>query len=261
MNHAVILANNVNCVSCHTDLIHGTGQVSRRDCQNCHDQEHFLRDFDHRTIQVVENYHRVHAAGQRARCNDCHQLIDHKLMPLAQIQDAVALLSPVRQDCQHCHPDHHREQVEMLLGKGGFLDGAAGIPNPMTGSRANCRACHTASGSDPKEEQVITGTLESCRGCHGQEYVKLFGQWEEALTARLKEAQDLLKTTEERLQAATKPGDLSPNLTEAARLVARARANIHLVATANGIHNKNYALALLDQALHDLEDAGQRIAR
>lgn len=261
MNHAVILANNVNCASCHTDLIHGSGQVTRRDCQNCHDQNRYLKDFDHLTTEVVEDYHRVHAAGQRARCNDCHQLIDHKLMPLARIQDAVTLLTPVRQDCQHCHPDHHREQVELLLGQGGFVEGMTGVPNPMTGSRANCRACHTEAGSDPKDEKVITGTLESCRGCHGQEYVKLFGQWEQALTARLKEASELLATTEQRLQAATKPGDIDANLTEAARLVDRAKANIHLVGAANGIHNKNYALAVLDQAIHDLEEAGKRMAR
>ncbi len=70
-------------------------------------QERYLKDFDNLTTEVVKDYHRVHAAGQRARCNDCHQMIEHKLLPLHQIHDAVALLSPVRQDCQHCHPNHH----------------------------------------------------------------------------------------------------------------------------------------------------------
>jgi len=259
MNHATILANNVNCVSCHSDLIHGSGQVSVRDCQNCHDQERYLKDFNRLTTEIVKDYHRVHAAGQRARCNDCHQLIEHKLLPMAQIHDAAALLGPVRQDCQHCHPNHHREQVEMLLGRGGFVEGVTEVPNPMAGSRTNCRACHTAEGTDPKNEAVITGTLESCRGCHGQEYVTLFHQWQERIGARLKEAQDLLATTQQRLTAATQPGDR--DLTDVTRIVNRAADNIRLVSTANGIHNRNYALALLDQAIHDLEEAGKRMAK
>jgi nitrate/TMAO reductase-like tetraheme cytochrome c subunit len=287
MNHSVVLANNVNCISCHSDLIHGAGEVTRRDCQNCHDQERYLKDLDHPTTQVVEDYHRVHAAAQRARCNDCHRLIEHKLLPMTDIHEAVSLLSPVRQDCQNCHPSHHREQVEMLLGQGGFVQGITSLPNPMTGSRANCRACHTARGADPKDEAVITGTLESCRGCHGQEYVKLFTQWKEGIAARLKEAQDLLASTEQRLAAAgwsgvlpasqpapERPGvspasrpvgtgaqPINADLREAIRLVDRARANIHLVATANGIHNKNYAMALLDQAIQDLDEAGRRLGK
>lgn len=263
MNHKMILENNVSCISCHSDLIHGDGHVTRRDCQNCHDQERYLKDFDNLTTEVVKDYHRVHAAGQRARCNDCHQMIEHKLLPLHQIHDAVALLSPVRQDCQHCHPNHHREQVEMLLGRGGFVEGVAEVPNPMAGSRANCRACHTAEGADPKQEAVITGTLESCRGCHGQEYVELFHQWQNAIAARLNEAQSLLATIEQQLAAATRPATAPADLNtvEVSALVSRARENIRLVSTANGIHNKNYAMALLDQAIHDLEDAGRKLAR
>lgn len=259
MNHSLILANNVNCIGCHSDLIHGSGKVTVRDCQNCHDQDRYLRDFSQLTTEVVTEYHRVHAAGQRARCNDCHQLIDHRLKPLGDFSEAVTLLTPVRQDCQHCHPDHHREQVELLLGRGGFVDQHAATPNPMTGSRANCQACHVKSGQDPKQEAVITGTLESCRGCHGGEYEKLFAQWQQTLGSRLKEAQDLLTTTEQRFAAATQPGDL--NLAEARKLLDRAKHNVRLVSTANGIHNKNYAVMLLDQAIADLEAVGKKLAR
>lgn len=259
MDHATILANNVNCASCHTDLIHGSGRVTLRDCQNCHDQDRFFRDFNRLTTDVVIEYHRVHAAGQRARCNDCHQVIEHKLLPLADPRDAGALLQPVRQNCQHCHPDHHREQVEMLLGQGGGAEHVPGIPSQMTGSRANCQACHVQPGADLKDDAVIRGTLESCRGCHSAEYEQLFAQWQQSLKARLQEAHDLLTTTQQRLAAAPRPQDAAG--AEVARLVERARQNIHFVTTANGIHNKNYAMSLLDQAIADLEEAGRRRAR
>ena len=253
MDHSTILANNVNCVSCHADLIHGTGDVTRRDCQNCHDQARYLKDFDNRTVAIVADYHRVHAAGQHARCNDCHQLIDHRLTPIVTAGDAESLLAPVRRDCQHCHPAHHREQVEMLLGQGGFAGAAGTLPNPMTGARANCQACHTQAGADPKGEAVIRSTEASCEGCHGEDYQKLFARWREEIRARVQDAQALLEKLERQLSATTQPA--GRDLADVARLVARARQNIHLVTTANGIHNRNYALLLLDQALNDLEQA------
>ncbi len=259
MNHATIVANNVSCISCHAELIHGSGQVTRRDCQNCHDQDHYLRDFDRLNTSVVTEYHRIHAAGQRARCNDCHQIIEHKLLPVASPGDEVALLSPVRRDCQHCHPDHHREQIELLLGRGGFVEGATGMTNPMTGSRANCRACHTKVGEDPKQEAVIVGTLESCRGCHGQEYEQLFVRWQHSIEGRLQDANTLLARVQQRLAGGSQPNDL--DRPEAVRLLDRAKRNIRLVMTANGMHNKNYALMLLDQAVLDLEEALKRLDR
>ncbi len=249
----MILANNVDCVSCHADLVHGTGTVSLRDCQNCHDQERYVKDFDRRAIDVVLNYHRTHAGGQHARCNDCHQVIDHRLLPVADPGQAEALLSPVRRTCQHCHPDHHQEQVNLLLGRGGFAGTAGGMPNPMTGSRTNCRACHVEPGADPKGEAVIRSTVAACRGCHGKDYEELFAGWQGQIRARLDDAKALLATVEKSLAATTQTAGRT--VPEAAMRVDRARANIELVAKANGIHNRNYAMLLLDQAIGDLEEA------
>ncbi len=253
MDHATIIANNVNCVSCHGDLLYGTGQVTRRDCQNCHDQARYLRDFDQLTIEVVGDYHRVHAAAQRARCNDCHEVIAHELTPMAGPHEALALLSPVSRNCDHCHPDHHRAQLKLLLGQGGFLEGAAGVPNPMVGSRANCRACHTQTGADPKGQAVITSTAGSCRGCHGDEYEEIFAGWQESIDARLAEARSLHQTARQQLAKVAPP--YQGVQLEADHLLKRAAKNIRLVTVGTGIHNRNFALMLLDQAVLDLEKA------
>jgi len=254
MNHELIVKNNVNCASCHADLVQGTGQVNRSDCEDCHDQEYYLKDFNKLTTEVVREYHRIHAAGQHARCNDCHSLIQHQLTPTAETSDMVALLKPVRQDCQHCHPNHHREQIELLLGQGGFVSHTeAGIPSQMMGSRVNCRGCHNKGGADAKGEAVITGTAESCRSCHDEEYIQLFARWQRSIEARLTESQELLAKVEQRLAAVSTQPDR--DLSEANQLLTRAGHNIRLVYTANGIHNKNYALMLLDQAVLYLEQA------
>ncbi|MFQ6048937.1 MAG: cytochrome c3 family protein, partial [Phycisphaerae bacterium] len=260
MDHALIIANNISCSGCHIDLIRGTGAVTRARCENCHDQERYLRDFDRLTTDVIRKYHRRHTAEQRARCNDCHELIHHKLVPLPDPRSAVALLAPVRQACEHCHPQHHREQVNVLLGQGGFVEGAQGTPNPMTGSRANCRACHTHPGADPKGEMVLTSVREVCRGCHGENYVELFAQWQDELQARLEDARRLLSSVEQQLAAATRrfpQRDLAPTRD----LLERARRNVLLVASANGMHNNNYALMLLDQAVIDLQHASANLSQ
>jgi nitrate/TMAO reductase-like tetraheme cytochrome c subunit len=253
MDHATIIANDINCVSCHADLVEGTGRVTRRDCQNCHDQQRYIEDFDQLTTEVVRDYHRIHAAGQHARCNDCHQLIQHELKPIADPTDTQALLSPVREDCEHCHPGHHCQQIELLLGRGGFVEDAVGMANPMAGLRVNCRACHTKSGIDPKGEAIITSTLESCRGCHSEDYQELFASWQNSIAARLDESNTILARVEQQLTSATKPYD--QNWIEAERLFKRAKNNIHFVSTAGGLHNKNYAMMLLDQAVVDLQRA------
>lgn len=251
MDHTRIVANNVDCVSCHADLIEGTGEVTRQECTACHDQEHYYRDFNNLTTEVVRHYHRAHTPGQHARCTDCHSVIQHRLVRLEDPSDAAALLRPVRNDCQHCHPDHHREQVQLLIGQGGYVEGAPPVPGPMSIARANCRACHILPTTDEKGDFLLKASPESCRGCHGEEYRTLFQQWRNAISSRLTEAQNLL--SEVRAQLAQPAPGVDRRTPE--ELVARAAANIRLVAVGNGIHNKNYALNLLDQAILDLTEA------
>jgi hypothetical protein len=253
MDHTTMVANKVDCFGCHADLAHGTGQVTLRDCQNCHDQDRYLKDFSHLTADLVRDYHRAHTAAQRARCGDCHQAIEHKLKPLAELGDAAALLAPVRDACQQCHPEHHRQQMELLLGRGGFVGSAKGLPNPMTGSRINCQACHLEIGVDTVGGTVMSGTGESCRACHSEDYKELFHRWQTSLQTRLTESQTLLAAVEQRLQAAPQPA--GRDLNEPGSLHARAKQNIRLVETADGLHNKNYAVLLLDQAVADLNRA------
>jgi hypothetical protein len=99
----------------------------------------------------------------------------------------------------------------------------------------------------------VTGTLTACRNCHSDDYEQLFDQWRHAIDARLTEATELLTATETRLKQAMEQS--RPGVEPAGPLVTRARDNVRLVTNANGIHNKNYAMMLLDQAIIDLRKA------
>lgn len=245
MDHADIVRRGVDCASCHADVIRGDAAVTERDCQHCHDQARFLEEFATRTTETVRKYHAVHIARQKAHCFDCHRAVKHGLAAGPPTMTDAGFLEPVLDDCKHCHPNHHREQVSLLAGTGG-----AGIPhalpNPMVGSRLNCRACHTEEGGDSKGDALVKATREGCIACHSADYLSLFDQWKFELSTYLQEAEASLARVEEDLKQrqVTSP--------ETATLLEAIRQNLQLVRRGGGMHNRAFSLQLLDQARRDL---------
>lgn len=253
MNHQDIVARGIDCASCHLDVVRGDSAVSARECTHCHDQEHFLADFEKRTTETVAEYHAIHVAKQRARCVDCHRAIRHELVDPEQVATASSgFLEPVLSDCRHCHPNHHSEQVALLQGVGGEGVHRA-MPNAMFGSRLNCRACHTQPGSDFKGAPLVEATGQTCVACHGEDYRSLFDQWVHEIAEYQRQAEEALARVTARVdQIRAAGGDVPAGVDEA---VAEAAHNIALVRGGNGIHNKNYSLQLLDLAVRSLDEA------
>ena len=250
MDHLDIVNRGIDCVSCHADVIGGDTVVTKRDCIHCHDQERYLEECDRRTTNEVEKYHRVHVAGQRAKCFDCHRAIEHKLVDAVHVGTSGDFLQPVINDCQHCHPRHHAEQVNLLMGTG--ANGVPhAMPNAMFGSRLNCRACHSQAGSDFKGDPLLEATESTCIACHGQDYERLFDQWVSELASGMKEVEDSLTRVNKRIDEMKAQGlTIAP---QTAETVERVRLNLSFVKAGNGIHNKNYAVQLLDICIRDLD--------
>lgn len=259
MDHSDIVKRGVNCASCHFDVVRGDTAVNERDCQHCHDQSRYMEEFAARTTDTVKKYHAVHIAGQKAHCFDCHRAMQHGLAAAAPVNvNNVGFLEPVLNDCQHCHPAHHREQVALLTGTGGAgLEHAQ--PNPMVGSRLNCRACHTQSGGDAKGDDLVRASREGCVGCHGPDYLTLFDQWKHEIKTYLDETSTLLTSVKTAIAARKLRGEALPDGAEA--LLANAEQNIHLVTTGGGMHNRSYAMQLLDGARRDLTKLQEQLGR
>lgn len=250
LDHRDIVARGINCESCHADVIRGASTVSARDCTHCHDQQHFLDGFEERTTATVADYHRIHVARQRARCSDCHRSVAHSLVDPTHVASSTDFLAPVIDDCQHCHPGHHKEQVQLLSGTGGHGVPHA-MPNAMFGSRLNCRACHTESGSDFKGGRLVEASKTACAVCHGDDYRTLFDQWVAELKTYVQEVEAGLVQVEGMLQSAKQANRaISGDVTERLETI---RANLQFVRSGNGIHNKNYALRILEVCKRDLE--------
>ncbi len=252
MDHQEIVRRNIDCASCHLDVIQGTGRVTARECTHCHDQERYMVDFAGRTTRDIEFYHRTHSALQRARCPDCHGVVQHQLASAITTETAEGFLAPVLDNCKHCHPNHHHEQTSLLAGIGAEGLGPP-MPNAMFGSRINCRACHTQPGSDFKGAPLIQATAATCVQCHTEEYRSLLDRWINELDTRLKETSDSLDRLEKRIEQARVQGRAIPARVE--EIVKRTRHNLELVRIGDGIHNRNYALNVFDLGNAEIAEA------
>jgi len=257
MDHRGIVERGIDCASCHFDVVRGQAVVTRRDCARCHDQDAFVEDFEARTTATVERYHRLHVGEQRAACDDCHRAIEHDLAPASETGADAGFLEPVLSDCRHCHPNHHVEQVEMLEGVGG-VGADRSMPNAMFGSRLNCRACHIQAGDDFKGDPLVRATRDACVACHDASYAERFAQWRSEIDAGVLDAERAAAAFATRISSLRDAGGVVPQA--ALDALRAARRNIAFVQCANGIHNKNYALYLMDRVPRKLAEAERALS-
>lgn len=258
MDHQDIVRRGVDCASCHLDVVRGVGPVSDRECTHCHDQSKFLQEFAARTTETVRKYHEVHIAQQRAHCFDCHKAVQHGLVaPGTDPTVTAGFLEPVLNDCKHCHPNHHSEQVALLTGRGG-VDVAHSTPNAMIGSRLNCRACHTEETQGGKGDDIVRATQQGCAGCHGDDYVRMFDQWKHEIHTYVTEGDAGWQRVSQAVEAARKSGKtISPEIDQSLH---NAKVNLDLVRNGGGMHNRQFALQLLDAARRDVATAEEALA-
>jgi nitrate/TMAO reductase-like tetraheme cytochrome c subunit len=254
MDHTEIMNRNVQCIACHADAAHQDSTVSRRDCERCHDQQRFFADWKEPfTLDVVNHYHKVHVQQQRARCLDCHTEIRHELVNGPDDQPEQGFLTSVLANCAYCHPNHHADQVNLLLGRGG-AGVPEGEPNLMFGARTNCTGCHIDLSQGAHGDQVIKATESACITCHGDQHKDTFAKWKmgvEMVYADADEAwQEAQKLLEEK--GASLPEDKRQQVSD---LLKTAEVDLQMVRRGNGLHNVTYAIELLDSVTGQCQQA------
>jgi predicted CXXCH cytochrome family protein len=83
----------------------------------------------------------------------------------------------------------------------------------------------------------------SCMSCHGPAYAKIFRAWKQGLEARVAPLSSQLSASASTMGATPPPAWLD------------ARHNFELVERGRGVHNVGYAMALLDQAHEQMNEA------
>jgi len=123
------------------------------------------------------------------------------------------------------------------------------MPSPMARTQVDCIACHRHKQRHEDVADVVGQTFtavgKSCVYCHGSKYDGTLAEWKQTI-AKMQTASDAIY---ERASATVaKAGLPAPALRRAKILLADADHNRRLVRLGHGVHNVNYATALLNAA-------------
>lgn len=245
ITHQTIQAAGVACESCHFDVVEGhgeveTGNVVSNGCLTCHNRSAALmaKATDGKLM------HDAHVTPRTADCFDCHTVIEHK--------NRTDHLDAVRQDCALCHQDEHLNQKILLSGTPVAEDIQA-TPHLMFKVNTNCMACHLKK--EVSQGHIVRkGAPETCVACHTPEHAGMLADWRKQLETELAAATEIELEADAALAAARQSGIGQDILSQAEGMIAAGKRYLEIVRVGNGVHNKKYAITILDQAFVSFEE-------
>lgn len=243
ITHQTIKESGVACESCHFEVVKGhgevnTGNVVSNGCLTCHNRSQtLLAAAGDKTLM-----HDKHVPD-KADCFDCHSVIEHR--------NRTDHLDFVREDCQLCHVDQHKYQ-KLLLSGASVADGISGAPHLMYEVNVNCMACHLKK-SLSRGHDVRTASGDTCAACHTKQHIKMLGDWKKSLGKEIADAEEV--EAEVRALLAELNNSLNTEqLRQANTMIAKGSELLNIVRFGNGVHNKKYAITILDGAFGNFED-------
>ncbi|MES9886133.1 MAG: cytochrome c3 family protein, partial [Candidatus Sedimenticola sp. 6PFRAG1] len=243
ITHQTIQKSGVACESCHFEVVKGsgeieTGNVVSNGCLTCHNRSQtLLATAGDKTLM-----HDKHVPN-KADCFDCHTVVEHK--------NRTDHLDFVRQDCQLCHVDQHKYQ-KLLLSGSPVDEDISGSPHLMYEVNTNCMACHLKK-TLSKGHDVRTASGDTCAACHTEQHRNMLSDWEEQLEKEITDAEEL--ETEVLNLLTEVRGVLSKEqISEAEGMISKGTELLNIVRVGNGVHNKKYAVTILDGAFGNFED-------
>ena len=245
ITHQTIEEAGVACESCHFEVVSGsgeivTGNVVSNGCLRCHNRSQTLLA----TAGDRDLMHDSHVSNQKADCFDCHATIEHR--------NRTDHLDFVRNDCRLCHADQHRFQ-KLLLSGTPINDNLSTTPHLMFDVNTNCMGCHLKK-TEESGHATRTASGDTCIACHTEKHGEMLAEWEETLkeevaaAAELEtEAFTLFEENRSRLDAQL--------LVEVERGLKSGQDLLNIVRFGNGVHNKKYAIMILDEAFGHFDDS------
>jgi nitrate/TMAO reductase-like tetraheme cytochrome c subunit len=201
--------------------------------------------------------HSLHINDFDLTCRDCHFGVVHN--PASKTDRMNFCLTchadvgddaPQMNDCKVCH------EAQVAMNEGTGVEGVEDTPGLMYGEAADmtCNDCHTGV-----TKGVYRPSSSTCIDCHEDEaYKEIFSEWEESTKARIAE----LKAERVELEAALIDADAAERNTAAVwKIYERAIRNLKFVRNdgTNGVHNNDYAMAILDSVEADFKTATEQL--
>ena len=237
-SHELAYEKGVECANCHGDLIRGKGEVPKERSAVCHDRvEDLAKIDDHEFI------HRKHVTDHKIDCLDCHLTIEHSL-DLEKTLHSVA-------NCAGCHPDHHREQVNMFKGIGGKLTPDEKLGGSMLITRVDCRSCHRVKNVSATGSVLWKASASRCTMCHEGAATDRVRAYQMGMSKSLKDLESTLDPIREALEDAELDAERVKALEGELEDV---EGDLSFLRVGNGIHNIHYAdtltRAILDKIIY-----------
>jgi predicted CXXCH cytochrome family protein len=239
-DHGEVGRLDMECTSCHGSVVRGTGNVPRERCVTCHNQQSRLNEYGNTDL-----LHRKHVSEHKVDCMNCHLVIEH-----GRAETPSAAAAGGAGACAACHGSGHSPQQDLYAGVGGR--GVPRMPGPMFTAGVTCEGCHNpgfmaapAASGELSGVHTVRASDVSCMACHGPQYRSVFLAWKTGLAQRTAALRPQLETTGASL------GLTPPQAFEDARY------NYLLVERGRGVHNVNFAYALLEKA-HEQMNAARK---
>lgn len=226
-NHADFVNRGVPCQNCHLSVVRGTGKADRSRCYACHAEKDRLAHFDDHQLM-----HQKHVTDHKVDCNRCHEEIAHSVKTTS---------TPLEFSCNICHRSTHNGTKELFMGTGG--KGIPPMPSHMFKVQVNCIGCHVAE-QFPEETAQFTGQTmrpseKGCIKCHGSDVEGMLETWKTDISKALNVTAGLIAKAEVKT--------MGPRASDETRKIfSDAKYNYNFVKFAKGIHNVEYATALLE---------------
>ncbi|MBI5376200.1 MAG: response regulator [Candidatus Schekmanbacteria bacterium] len=237
-NHQDFAGKGVACQKCHLEVVKGLGEVPKEFCVTCHGEPERLAKYND-----FEFLHKHHVTDKKVECTRCHTEIKHSVK---------TSVKPLEYSCDICHKDKHTGQKELYMGISGR--GVEKMPSPMFIAQVDCIGCHVNKDKVNDHTQFDGFTLrpseDGCISCHGNDYKGILKDWKDSVNAQLKETKALLS------QIAPLVGGAPDNIK---KLYDDAKYNIEFVEYSKGVHNIDYAIALLDKSKEYINQAREML--
>jgi nitrate/TMAO reductase-like tetraheme cytochrome c subunit len=197
--------------------------------------------------------HSLHIEDFDLTCRDCHFGIVHNPATATDRMNFCITChadasddAPQMKDCNVCH------EAQLAMNEGTGVNGVEDVPSMMYGEAADmtCTDCHTGV-----TKGVYRSSASTCTDCHEDEtYVDVFDEWAETTEARI----DELKALRIEVEAELTDADAAQRDTAAVwDIYSRALRNLKFVRNdgTHGVHNSEYAVAILDTVEADFKKA------
>jgi len=114
-------------------------------------------------------------------------------------------------------------------------------------------ACHLKKAVN-RGHDVRTAAGDTCAACHTKQHYKMLDDWKNQLDKEIVGAGEVESEARE-LLSETKNSLSEEQLSQAEVMIAKGSELLNIVRVGNGVHNKKYAITILDGAFGNFEDA------